>query len=147
MILEDNIEEVRDRLDQVAEAEEEVRMMRDEMRRKLEVVERCKRRLVALGFKVNLYHILGSTDGPACLVIIVLSAFYSWRRSPVEKARLDWRKGRWKSHQSQQHEEEGETEEEEGEMAEEDAGRWKRTIKLLINSIQYSIAIGVTGYI
>ncbi len=64
MILEDNIEEVQDRLDQVAEAEEEVRMMRDEMRRKLEVVERCRRRLVALGFKVNLYHILGSTDSP-----------------------------------------------------------------------------------
>ena len=64
MILEENIEEVQQRLDQVAETEEEVRMMEDEIRRKLEVVERCKRRLVALGFKVNLYHILCSTDGP-----------------------------------------------------------------------------------
>ncbi len=64
MILEENIEEVQHRLDQVAETEEEVRIMKREIERKLEVVERCKRRLVALGFKVNLYHILCSTDGP-----------------------------------------------------------------------------------
>ncbi len=38
MILEENIEEVQHRLDQVAETEEEVRMMKEGIKRKLEVV-------------------------------------------------------------------------------------------------------------